>query len=66
MTESLLAVPISKGSYENAVQKVIGNETEPGAMSLTQHTKALMLDKGAQAAYTFFQEEFAKMETKAQ
>jgi hypothetical protein len=34
-------------------------------MSLTQRTKAYMLDKGAQAAYTFFQEEFAKMEEKA-
>lgn len=34
-------------------------------MQLTQRTKAVMLDKGADAAYAFFQQEFAKMEEKA-
>jgi len=67
LTESLLALQLSKGTYESAIEKsgAFSNQTEASAMSLTQRTKAYMLDKGAQAAYTFFQEEFAKMEEKA-
>lgn len=47
LTESLLSIPITKGSYEDAVKLAIGDEAEPSAMSLTQLVKAQMLDQGA-------------------
>lgn len=34
-------------------------------MYLTQHTKAVMLDKGPEAAYAYFQEHYEKIEERA-
>lgn len=68
LTESLLALPLKSGSYTSAIIK--SERFKPSevmsAMELTQRTKAIMLDKGPQAAFDFFKAEFKKREEKAQ
>lgn len=66
LTESLLHLPLKSGTYTGALEKAsVFSADDHSAMHLTQRTKAIMLDKGPDAAYAFFQDEFAKLEEKA-
>lgn len=66
LTESLLYLPLKSGTYAGALEKAnVFSADGKSAMHLTQRTKAVMLDKGPDAAVAFFQDEFAKLEEKA-
>lgn len=62
LTESLLQLPLKSGSYSKAIDTLL-NASD--ACKLTQKTKAIMLDEGAEAAYSYFKDEFEKSEEKA-
>jgi len=73
MSESLLSLPLKKGNYQEALEATdffrgdSADSTDSfNACQLTQKTKAVLLDKGAEAGFAYFKEEFEKQNEKAQ
>jgi hypothetical protein len=48
-------LPLKSGTYTSALEKAnVLEANDNSAMNLTQRTKAVMLDKGPEAAYAYF------------
>lgn len=67
LAEALFGLDLERGNFENALNQseIFSNDNLTSACQLTQRTKALFLDAGAETAVRYFREQMNKREEKA-
>ena len=67
LAEALFGLDLERGQFENALNQseIFNDDKATSACQLTQRTKALFLDAGAETAVRYFREHMKKREERA-